>query len=187
MTIAANPHLSYVGAGRAAAMQEALLAVHLEDPPSQLTRKREIVLRWGQPIRSWLAAGLLVTGGSDCPAVPYDPERPLLGLWATFSQETLAGVLMPEERIDRETALRIWTINNAVATGEEALKGTIEPGKLADLVVLSDNPLTVPDSDFLSTTIRETIVGGRTVFPGPGSDVADGAGPADCATRRISC
>ncbi len=166
VTIAANPHLSYVGAGRAAAMQEALQAVHMQGPPSELTQRQEIILRWGQPIRSWLAAGLLVTSGSDCPAVPYDPECPFLGLWATFSQETLAGVLMPGETIDRETALRLWTVNNAIATGEQHLKGTIEPGKLADLVVLSHDPLTVPDHDFLSTTVRETIVGGRTVHQG---------------------
>jgi predicted amidohydrolase YtcJ len=164
VTIAANPHLSYVGAGRSAAMQQALQSVRMEEPPSELTRHQQVVLRWGQPIRSWLAAGLLVTAGSDCPAVPYDPERPFLGLWATFSQDTLAGTLMPEETIDRETALRLWTVNNAIATGEEHLKGTIETGKLADLVVVSHDPLTVPDSDFLSTTVCETIVGGRTVY-----------------------
>jgi predicted amidohydrolase YtcJ len=89
---------------------------------------------------------------------------PLLGLWATFSQQTLAGVLMPEETIDRETALRIWTINNALATGEERLKGTIEPGKLADLTVLSGDPLSVPDEDFLALRVCRTLVGGRTVY-----------------------
>lgn len=164
VTIAANPHLSYVGAGRAAAMQQALQTLHMEGPQSQLTRMQQIRLRWGQPIRSWLEAGLLVTAGSDCPAVPYDPECPFLGLWATFSQDTLAGTLMPEETVDRETALRLWTVNNAIATGEEHLKGSIEAGKLADLVVLSQDPLTVPDKDFLATTVSETFVGGRTVY-----------------------
>jgi predicted amidohydrolase YtcJ len=71
---------------------------------------------------------------------------------------------MPDETIDRETALRIWTINNAVATGEQDLKGTIESGKLADLTVLSEDPLTVPDSGFLSVQVCETFVGGRTVY-----------------------
>ena len=164
VTIAANPHLSYVGAGRSAAMQQALQSVHMEGPPSELTRHQEIVLRWGQPIRSWMEAGLLVTGGSDCPAVPYDPECPFLGLWATFSQDTMAGTLMPDEIVDRETALRLWTINNALATGEDHLKGSIEPGKLADLVIVSQDPLTVPDSDFLATTVCTTVVGGRTVY-----------------------
>ena len=163
VTIAANPQLSHVGAGRTAGMQQALQTVHMQEA-SDLDRREELVLTWGQPFRSWLAAGLLVTGGSDCPAVVYDPDQPLLGLWATFSQETLAGVLMPDETIDRETALRIWTINNAAATGEQDLKGTIEPGKLADLAVLSDDPLTVPDAEFLSVHVCETFVGGRTVY-----------------------
>ncbi|SNT35079.1 hypothetical protein SAMN05216276_103618 [Streptosporangium subroseum] len=164
VTIAANPHLSYVGAGRSAAMQQALQSLHLEEPPGVTTEHRRTVLRWGQPIRTWIGAGHLVTGGSDCPAVAYDSENPFLGLWATFSQETLAGVLMPEERIDRETALRVWTINNAVATGEEHLKGSLEPGKLADLAVLTGDPLLTPDADFLSLKVAETVVGGKTVY-----------------------
>jgi predicted amidohydrolase YtcJ len=163
VTIAANPQLSYVGAGRTAGMQQALQSVGMQEA-SGLDPRRELVLTWGQPFRSWLAAGLLVTGGSDCPAVVYDPEQPLLGLWATCTQQTLAGVLMPEETIDRETALRIWTINNALATGEERLKGTIEPGKLADLTVLSGDPLSVPDEDFLALRVCRTLVGGRTVY-----------------------
>jgi predicted amidohydrolase YtcJ len=163
VTIAANPQLSYVGAGRTAGMQQALQRAGMQEA-AELDLREELVRTWGQPFRSWLAAGLLVTGGSDCPAVVYDPEQPLLGLWATISQETLAGVLMPEETIDRETALRIWTVNNALATGEQHLKGTIEPGKLADLTVLSGDPLTVPDAEFLSLRVCETVVGGRTVY-----------------------
>jgi predicted amidohydrolase YtcJ len=163
VTIAANPQLSYVGAGRTAEMQQALQSAHMQGA-SGIDQRQELILRWGQPFRSWLAAGLLVTGGSDCPAVVYDPDQPLLGLWATISQETLAGVLMPEQTIDRETALRIWTINNALATGEQHLKGTIETGKLADMAVLSGDPLTVPDADFLSLQVCQTLVGGRMVY-----------------------
>lgn len=164
VTIAANPHLSYVGAGRSAAMQQALQSLHLEEPPSGTTEHQRTVLRWGQPIRSWLDVGHLVTGGSDCPAVAYDADSPFLGLWATFSQETLAGVLMPEEKIDRETALRIWAINNAIATGEEHRKGSLEPGKLADFAVLTGDPLKTPDPEFVSLKVAETVVGGQTVY-----------------------
>ncbi|HAM25480.1 MAG TPA: hypothetical protein DCP11_01935 [Microbacteriaceae bacterium] len=164
VTIAANPHLSYVGAGRSVAMQSALQSIRMGEPDDPSRALDVTIRKWGQPIRSWLAAGLLVTGGSDSPAVAYDREQPFLGLWATFSQETLAGVLMPEETVDRQTALRIWTINNAIATGEEHLKGSIEAGKLADLAVLTGDPLTTPDEDFLSLRVEETIVGGRTVY-----------------------
>jgi predicted amidohydrolase YtcJ len=161
--IAANPMLSYFGAGRAQQMHETMEALRLAAPGDGLTPRERTIREWGQPIRSWLDAGLMVTGGTDCPAVAYDKDRPLLGMWACFSQDTLAGTLMPAEVITREEALRIWTINNAYATFEEDRKGSIEPGKLADLVILSGNPLTVPDERFLDLKVLETIVGGRTV------------------------
>jgi predicted amidohydrolase YtcJ len=164
VTIAANPHLSYVGAGRAIAMHETMETLRLATSSSSLTPHERTAKEWGQPVRTWGEAGLLVTGGSDCPAIAYDPERPLMGLWATFSQDTLAGKLLPNETIDRETALRIWTINSAIAMNEQNLKGSLEAGKLADLAILSGNPLEVADEDFLSITVDETIVGGQTVY-----------------------
>ncbi|GAA3054545.1 amidohydrolase [Pseudonocardia yunnanensis] len=161
--IAANPMLAYFGAGRAMEMHKTMEALKLVAHDSDLTPLEHTVREWGQPVRSWLDAGLLVTGGTDTPAIPYDLQRPLLGLWTTFSQDTLAGELMPEEKVSRMEALRIWTANNAYATFEEHLKGSIEPGKLADLVILSGDVLDVPDSEFLDLRVLETIVGGRTV------------------------
>ena len=161
--IAANPMLSYFGAGRALSMHETMESVKLAKGAQELSALQRTVLEWGQPVRSWLDAGLVVTGGTDCPAVAYDPERPLLGLWTTFSQDTLAGCLMPDETVSRLEALKIWTTNNAYATMEEGIKGSIEPGKLADLVILSGDLLEVPDEDFLDIKVLETIVGGQTV------------------------
>lgn len=161
--IACNPMLSYFGAGRAMEMHETLEALKLAADGGDLTPLQRTVREWGQPVRSWLDAGLVVTGGTDTPAIGYDLTRPLLGLWSTFSQDTLAGTLMPEETVSRMEALRIWTANNAYATFEEHLKGTIEPGKLADLVILSGDILTIPDNEFLNLRVLETIVGGRTV------------------------
>jgi predicted amidohydrolase YtcJ len=161
--IAANPLLAYFGAGRAQQMHEAMESLRLAESGDGISSRERTIREWAQPIRRWMDAGLVVTGGTDCPAVAYDPGRPLMGLWTSFSQETLAGTLMPEETIGREEALRMWTINNAYATFEEDHKGTIEPGKLADLVVLSGDPLTVPDEQFLDIEVLETIVDGRTV------------------------
>jgi predicted amidohydrolase YtcJ len=161
--IAANPMLSYFGAGRAQQMHETMEKLRLAGAGDGLSPRERTIREWAQPVRRWLDAGLVVTGGTDCPAVVYDPERPLLGLWTTFSQDTLAGTLMPDETVDRADALKMWTLNNAYATFEDHRKGSIEPGKLADLVVLSANPLTVPAEEFLRTKVLETIVGGRTV------------------------
>ncbi|MFI6085797.1 amidohydrolase [Streptomyces sp. NPDC051217] len=163
VVIAANPLLSYFGAGRAQHMHEVMETLRLAETGDGITPRERTIREWGQPMRTWIDAGLTVTAGTDCPAVAYDQDRPLLGLWACFSQETLAGKLMPGEEIRREEALRLWTINNAYATFQESRKGSIEPGKLADMVVLSGDPLTIPDEKFLELQVLETIVDGRTV------------------------
>ena len=92
----------------------------------------------------YLDAGLPVSSGTDAPVVPYPP------LWTIYhfvTRDTITGgVLGADQTITREQALRIATINNAWLTMEEHDKGSIEPGKLADLVVLSEDPLTCPPS-----------------------------------------
>ena len=64
----------------------------------------------------------------------------------------------------REEALRSYTVNNAYAAFEENEKGTLTPGKLADIVVLSQNILTIPEEEILKTTVELTIVGGEVVY-----------------------
>ena len=100
----------------------------------------------------------------DNPAVPYDVEHPLLGLYSAVTGKTLAGILLPGEEINREQVIKMWTINNAYATFEEALKGSIEPGKLADLVVISEDILTVPAEQIPDIKVTMTIVGGSIVY-----------------------
>lgn len=114
------------------------------------------------PVRSYLEHGLIVAGGTDAAVVPYPP------LWALYhfvTRDTITGgVLGPEQGVTREQALRLMTINNAYLTFEESEKGSIEPGKLADLVVLSDDLLTCSDAELERLRVLVTIVGGRIVY-----------------------
>jgi len=86
-------------------------------------------------------------------------------MWSVITRKTdLGTVFNPEEAISREQALKMYTINNAYASFEENLKGSIEPGKLADLVVLSDDILTCPDDRIREIKSLLTILNGRIVF-----------------------
>jgi predicted amidohydrolase YtcJ len=113
------------------------------------------------PARMYLDAGLPVSSGTDAPVVPYPP---LWTLYHFVTRDTISGgVLGPEQRVTRAEALRMATRGNAWLMMEEADKGSIETGKLADLVVLSDDPLTCPEPRLRDTTVLMTIVGGRIV------------------------
>lgn len=162
MIIAANPQLAYLAAARSFRMHEVMDQVRIAK--SRITDPWERTIKdWGLPIRSWLREGLMVTGGTDCPATHYDPDRPLLGHYHVMTQETLVGKLLPGEEVGREDVLRLWTINGAYATFEERYKGSLEPGKWADLVVLSDDYLSVPAEGIPAIQVSMTIVGGRIV------------------------
>jgi len=114
------------------------------------------------PVRTFLDEKLLVAGGTDSPVIPHNP------FWAMYhfiTRDTISdGVYGADQRISREQALRIYTINNARLTFEEDIKGSIEPGKLADLVVLSADFLSVPESAIASIKPLATMVGGRFVY-----------------------
>ena len=97
--------------------------------------------------------------------IPYNP------FWAMYhfiSRETISdGVYGANQRITREEALRVFTINNAKLTFEENLKGSIERGKLADLVVLPADILTIPEKQIEGLKPVATLVGGRFVYSDP--------------------
>jgi predicted amidohydrolase YtcJ len=116
------------------------------------------------PLRSYLDAGIPVSLGSDSPVVPYPP---LAVLYHFITRDTMsAGVMGEDQRVGREEALRAMTLGYAHLTFEEELKGSIESGKLADLVVLPEDILTCPPERIRDMPVSMTIVGGETVYRG---------------------
>ena len=120
------------------------------------------------PIRDMLDRHMIVCAGSDfggpLPDDPH-PNNPFRFFYYYVTRKTRDGMLLgPEEKISRAEALRLFTVNSAYATFEEKVKGSIEAGKLADFVVLSQDIMTVPDDQILATRALATYVGGRKVF-----------------------
>jgi hypothetical protein len=114
------------------------------------------------PLKSALDHGLRFTIHNDTPVTPVDP---LLLVWCAVNRVTRDGkVLGSEQRIGAYDALAAVTRDAAWQSYEEATKGTLEPGKLADFVVLAENPLTVDPMRIKDISIVETIVGGQTVY-----------------------
>ena len=97
--------------------------------------------------------------------------NPLENMYLAVTRQDLhgrpAGGFHPEQRITIDEAIRAYTINPAWASHEEAIKGSIAVGKLADLVVLSRDIRAGPPEDLLKTEVRHTIVGGRFVYGEP--------------------
>ncbi len=122
------------------------------------------------PYRSLLDGGVIVNGGSDHMVkldadLSINPYNPFLAMWSMITRTTCRGtVVVPEEAISREEALKIYTINNAYASFEEALKGSVEPGKLADIAILSGDLLTCPVDQIKNIESEFTMVGGRVVY-----------------------
>ena len=114
------------------------------------------------PMRAFLDQGLVVTSGTDSAVVPYPP------LWVIYhfvSRATISGgVLGVDQKISRREALQASTINNAYLTFEERTKGSIEAGKVADLVVLPEDILTCDDARIERIDVAMTMVGGKVVY-----------------------
>ena len=113
------------------------------------------------PVKLYLDAGLAVSSGTDAPVVPYPP---LWTLYHFITRDTITGgVLGADQRVTRQQALRMATINNAWLNMEERTKGSIEPNKLADLVILNEDPLTCPEPRLRDAKVLTTLVGGKVV------------------------
>ncbi len=112
------------------------------------------------PLRSPMDHGVFVALSSD-----VLPIGPMVGIYAAVTRKGASGaVFAPEERLTMEEAIRGYTRNGAYITFEEDIKGTLEPGKLADMIVLSEDLLTIDPQRILDVVVETTIVGGRVVF-----------------------
>lgn len=115
--------------------------------------------------RSMLNAGAPLAFGSDWPVAPLNP---ISGIYAAVTRATLDGKhpggWFPEQRLSVQEALRAYTQGSAYAAFEEQEKGTISPGKLADLIVLSDDLFTIPPEKIKDVHVVLTVVGGRVVY-----------------------
>lgn len=109
--------------------------------------------------RSFLDYGIAVSGASDSPCGPYEP---LLAIQSCVTRKSAAGeVLAEKQRITVEEAIHLYTMASAYASFEENLKGSITPGKLADLVVLGADPRRVDPDEIKDIPVEMTIVGGE--------------------------
>ena len=119
-------------------------------------------LEWMFAQRSFLDYGVVGTGATDYPPGPFEP---LLGIQSCVTRTDSRGnVWGPNQRVTVEEALRIYTRHSAYASFEEDLKGSIEVGKLADLVVLGADPTQVDPMTIKDIPVERTIVGGKTVY-----------------------
>ncbi|MBK8884952.1 MAG: amidohydrolase [Bacteroidales bacterium] len=125
------------------------------------------------PYRTMTDAGVMINGGSDH-MVKWDatssinPYNPFLAMWTMVTRTTERGnQITASEALAREEALKAYTINNAYASFEESIKGSIEPGKLADLVVLSDDILTCPEDKIKEIKSLLTILDGKVIYTSP--------------------
>lgn len=157
-----NDAARFAGLGVIAAMQ----GIHaISDGPwtpdrlgPERTRER------AYQFRRLLDSGAIVINGTDAPVEDVDPIPSFYG--ATAGRMNDGAVLNPDQLMTREEALRSYTIDAAYAAHEEELKGTLTPGKLADLVVLSRDLLRVPEEEIPGTKVVMTVVGGEVVYRG---------------------
>jgi predicted amidohydrolase YtcJ len=121
-------------------------------------RAREGAYAW----RSLLDRGALVINGTDA---PVEELSPIACFYSSVTRRLADGKeFFPEQRMSREEALRSYTLDAAYAAFQEEQKGSLAVGKLADVVVLSQDPLTVPEAKLPATNVDMTIIGGAVVY-----------------------
>jgi predicted amidohydrolase YtcJ len=116
----------------------------------------------GYPYQTLIQSGAVLMSGTDPPVEDIDS---IANFYALVTRKMEDGaVFFPEQRLTRQQALESYTINNAFAAFEEEIKGALAPGKLADITVLSQDIMTIPDEEILDTKVVYTIVGGEVKY-----------------------
>jgi len=122
-------------------------------------------IRTTYAFRSLRGAGATLAFGSDWPVAPL---KPILGIFAAVTRRTLDGKnpggWVPEEKVSVEEAVRAYTVNGAWAEFAESAKGTLEAGKLADLVVLDRDIFTIPPEEISGVKVRMTVFDGKILY-----------------------
>lgn len=114
------------------------------------------------PIGTLLKNGVTVAGSSDSPIVPPDP---LIGIYSAISRTCQTGdLVLPDERIGHQDALRLFTQSAALAICEEKNRGSITPGKFADLVLLNGDPTALPPDEIKNLEVEMTVLAGKIVW-----------------------
>jgi len=150
----------------------AVQGVHATSDGPWIPRRlgEERARRTSYPWRDLIEAGTVIGNGTDAPVEDVDP---IASFYATVSRRTEDGtVFIPEQRMTRQEALESYTINNAFAAFEEDVKGSITPGKLADIVVLSKDIMTIPEEEIPTAKVVYTILDGRVVYRADTASVA---------------
>jgi predicted amidohydrolase YtcJ len=131
---------------------------------------RERMVEGAYVWRALLDAGATVVFGTDFPVEPMPPVEGIYSAVTRQSREepgTPPGGWLPEQKLTREEAIRLYTAAPAFGEWQEARKGTLRPGMLADLVVWDRDLLTVPEQEILKAEPTLTVVGGRVVYRKP--------------------
>ena len=156
----------------------ALLGVYADVQPAWFYKDADAMkyilddetMRTFHPYADMEEAGVTINGGSDHMVkldanTSINPYNPFLAMWTAITHKTERGSeIALAQGISREQALEMYTINNAFGSFEEKLKGSIEPGKLADLAVLSDDYLACPVDQIKNIKAELTILGGKIVY-----------------------
>lgn len=129
---------------------------------SYLENFSEDALDLAYPSRSWFDLGITAIGSSDTPVVPADPW---MNIRAAVTRLTQDGQMMgPSQGVSIEEALRMFTVHGAIGSFEESIKGSIAPGKLADLIVIDQDPRTIDPAALHTIRTDLTMIDGKIVF-----------------------